>query len=385
MKVALVRGQHLNRWEMQNYEPLTGRVDMLAFAAIRSRYPLDGLRMPVRRLACPDSVFAHPPILRAAGALLLRTSLSRDRLIGLEHEIAPFDVVHSAETYLTFTVQAASAKAHNNQKLMTTCWETIPFANGGDVLTRGRKQYVQQRTDLFVAMSRRAANALRAEGVQERRIRIQYPGVDLTHFRPLPRAAMADHGLWRDHDKLRVLFVGRIDASKGVRELLLAAADLAHRPHFAGMVEIGLVGDGDTALVRHMVRLLGLHDVVSHRATVPYADMPSLYASTDVFVLPSIPSPVWEEQFGMVLAESMACGKAVVSTHSGAIPEVIGDAGVLVPPYDATALADAIADLLVDDRRRCSLSRRALDRAQNTFDACGFADRLYTIYEELLA
>jgi alpha-maltose-1-phosphate synthase len=333
-------------------------------------------------LACLDGLFDRPAALQAACKSLLRPSLFADRLIGLERALEDFEIVHCAETYFTFTIQAAAAKKCGRQKLVSTCWETIPFANSGDRLTRWRKTYVQKRIDLFLATSHRAAAALRAEGVGEHRIRVQYPGVDLTHFRPLPRG-LSDHGLWRTSDRLRVLFVGRIDVTKGVRELLLATAELVHRHRLSNAVEVGLVGNGNVELLHHLVRLLRLDDTVSYRPGLPYAMMPSLYASADVFVLPSVPTPTWEEQFGMVLAESMACGKAVVSTRSGAIPEVVGDVGTLVPPYDILGLSEAIADLLLNDKRRYALGRHALERACNTFDARLFAERLHTLYEEV--
>ena len=179
--------------------------------------------------------------------------------------------------------------------------------------------------------------------------------------------------------------MGRIDRGKGIIYLLLAAAEIARMPSLAGRVEFALVGNGDAALVHRMLHSLRLQDIVTLRGMLPYASMPQVQASADVFVLPSIPTPHWEEQFGLVLAESMACGQAVVSTHSGAIPEVVGDAGLLVPPCDHRALADAIACLLLDDSTRAQLGARAAARAREQFDANVFAARLYEIYEGLLA
>ena len=103
------------------------------------------------------------------------------------------------------------------------------------------------------------------------------------------------------------------------------------------------------------------------------------------FVLPSVPTQSWEEQFGMVLAESMACGKAIISTRSGAIPEVVGDAGVVVAPADYHALAAAIMDLLLDDRRRDRLGVQAAERARALFDPQQFANNVLRKYEELAA
>jgi glycosyltransferase involved in cell wall biosynthesis len=315
----------------------------------------------------------------------LRRRLGRDHLIGLERALADFDIVHAAETFLGYTFQAARAKERYGFKLVSTCWETIPFQRDEDPLTRWRKQYVRRHADIFLAMSPRAAEALRVEGVDDARIRVQFPGINLQHFRPLPRAGTPSVGPWQHDDKLRLLFVGRVIASKGLRDLILAAAEIARIPRLAGRVELGLVGNGDATLIHHMAASLGLHGAITHIPALPYASMTALYASADVFVLPSLPTPWWEEQFGMVLAESMACGKAVVSTHSGAIPEVVGDAGMLVPPYDYKALAQAIGDLLMDDQKRSCLGARAATRARALFDSEVFASRVHGLYEELLA
>ncbi len=249
---------------------------------------------------------------------------------------------------------------------------------------RRHKLYVQHNADVFLAMSGKAAEALRIEGVEQQRIRMHFPGIDLQHFCPQSRPGVGPFLPWRRDDTLRILLVGNIVPSKGVREFILAAAEVVTRRTFTDRVEFALVGNGDVALVSRMVTRLGLQDVVVHQAAIPYADMPRLHASADLFVLPSIPTPVWEEQFGMVLAESMACGKPVISTHSGAIPEVVGDAGVLVPPYDHHALADAIIDLGADETRRIHLGERAAVRARDMFDREDFTSYVHTVYQNLL-
>ena len=234
-------------------------------------------------------------------------------------------------------------------------------------------------------MSQRAADALRMEGVDERRTG-HFPGIDLQRFRPLPRPASMEGLPWRRDHGLRVLLVGSITPAKGIREFLMAAAELAKMPALRNRVEFALVGKTDSdGFLPRMISALGVQDVVTHQSAVAYAEMPGRYASADLFVLPSIPTPVWEEQFGMVLAESMACGRAVVSTRSGAIPEVVGDAGRPVPPYDHLGLADAIADLLLNEKKRHRVGDYAATRARELFDCQRFADDMYTLYTELLA
>ena len=84
----------------------------------------------------------------------------------------------------------------------------------------------------------------------------------------------------------------------------------------------------------------------------------------DILVLPSLTTPKWKEQFGRVLIEAMACGTPVVGSDSGAIPETVGDARLIVPEGDVAALRAAIVRLKDDAKLRTKLSRRGLERVK---------------------
>lgn len=381
IKVAVIRGQHLNKWEMQSYDGVNQGVSITAIGNYGGLHPLDGLRMRTRKLPSLDPLVSSS----VAGSVFLQPLLWRlgldNRLLGLERHLAGFDIVHTAESSLTFTRQAAHAKTRYGFKLVATCWETIPFLGDHIPFVYNRKRSVLPHIDRFIAMTPRAANALRYEGVPGSRISMIFPGIDLDHFRPLPRTAGDGLGVWRSPDAFRVLLVGRVEVCKGLRDLLLAISLIRSRIQ---PLEAAVVGNGNHFLVDSISDTLHLQGLVSVRRAVPYHAMPALYASADVFVLPSIPTPTWEEQFGMVLAESMACGKAVVTTRCGAIPEVVGDAAVLVPPYEPEALAEAIVQLASDTGRRQWLQERAIEHARRQFDRRRFALQLREIYLELV-
>jgi glycosyltransferase involved in cell wall biosynthesis len=90
---------------------------------------------------------------------------------------------------------------------------------------------------------------------------------------------------------------------------------------------------------------------------VQHETVPAYLNALDVLVLPSQAAPRWKEQFGHVLIEAMACGVSVVGSQSGAIPEVIGDAGLTFPPGDAAALGQALLRIGDDVSLRESLIR----------------------------
>jgi glycosyltransferase involved in cell wall biosynthesis len=111
--------------------------------------------------------------------------------------------------------------------------------------------------------------------------------------------------------------------------------------------------------------------------------MPLIHNLADVFVLPSQPALRWQEQFGYVLVESMACGKPVLSTESGSIAEVVGNAGVLVPPNDYLALSRALERLIGSSSLRQELGTKARSRAEEMFDVRRVALQFKNHYENL--
>ena len=100
-------------------------------------------------------------------------------------------------------------------------------------------------------------------------------------------------------------------------------------------------GQAFEAMERHAAEL-GVDDLVE-LSEASYAEMPGVFAQARALVLASLPLPVWEEQFGMVIAEAFAAGVPVVASDSGAIPEVVRDAGAIFPAGDWRALARLLA------------------------------------------
>ena len=124
--------------------------------------------------------------------------------------------------------------------------------------------------------------------------------------------------------------------------------------------------------LRTLARSLDLADRAVFHGHVDEADIPAVYRHVDVLAVPSVPMPGWVEQFGRVVVEAQASGVPVVASTSGALPDVIGDSGLLVPPRDPDALRTALVRLLEEpglwerlheagpvDAARCSWSEVA--------------------------
>ena len=178
-------------------------------------------------------------------------------------------------------------------------------------------------------------------------------GTDLTAFTPPAYADMP-------REVPVVGFAGRLDAAKGADVLLRAVA-------LEPAVRLRLAGDGPErhALV-DLAERLGIADRVELLGALAPEALTDFYRSLDVLVVPSLTTHSWVEQFGRVALEAMACGTPVVVSDSGALPEVVGDAALVVAEGDVAELAKAISEVVHDRDVAGRLRAAGLARAAAT-------------------
>jgi glycosyltransferase involved in cell wall biosynthesis len=168
----------------------------------------------------------------------------------------------------------------------------------------------------------------------------------------------------------RILYVGRIIPDKGVLPLAQALARvLPCLPDWRATV----IGAGDRDYEKQIAATLA---PLGERATMPgflpYEQITAALAQAAIAVVPSD----WQEAFGRTAVEAMAAGCATIVSRRGALPDLIGDAGIVVDEPDAASLGGAIGRLARDDGLRAELQRRARARAVETFDVRPWAARL---------
>lgn len=211
-------------------------------------------------------------------------------------------------------------------------------------------------------------------GVDPARVRVIPNGVDPA-YRPAPdpdavRAGLARLGVRRPY----VLFVGNPLPHKNLDGLLAAVAGLP--PGTADLVVAG-VGPAHRARVESLVAGRGLQDRVLLLPRVPRAALVQLYQGARALACPSL----WEG-FGLPALEAMACGTAVVAAARGALPEVVGDAALLVDPTRVDALRDALYTLAVHEAQRAALGERGRLRAR-LFSWRRTAEATLAVYQEV--
>jgi glycosyltransferase involved in cell wall biosynthesis len=174
-----------------------------------------------------------------------------------------------------------------------------------------------------------------------------------------------------------VLYVGALEPRKNVPTLLRAFARL--RSDFPNLRLVLCGGQRwDFGPIPRAIAQLGLADVVRFTGYVPDADLPALYSAAAVFCFPSL-----AEGFGLPILEAMACGTPVVCSNASSMPEVAGDAALLVEPTDAEAVAQSIGRVLREPDLAAALRQRGLDRAAQ-FSWELTAERTLAVYRAVL-
>lgn len=378
-KVALVRGPNLNSWEMQNFLPLTDRFEFTGFTSYGHNFPINGIPFPVQKLFSVGQTMRIRPFRR----IMSRVIGDYHDLRGLERSLHGFDIVHTAETGYHCSYQAAMAKRSHRFKLVMTVWENIPFLNNFR-RTERNKRVIFEEADLILAVSHRAKETLELEGAPSQKITVLMPGIDIRHFTPSGKDSRLLSRFGFSRDDLIVLFVGHLYREKGIFDLLHAFRRLLNRLP-SQHTKLLIVGRGrDRSSVEELMKKLQLGNHAVLAGGFSYDVMPNIHNLADVLVLPSIPIPTWQEQFGYVLAEGMACGKTIISTLSGSIPEVIDKAGILTPPNDYVSLADSLEEVVSNPTLRHRLGKAARKRAEAAFDARNVAQRIAQQYLDLL-
>jgi glycosyltransferase involved in cell wall biosynthesis len=281
-RVVVLRGHNVNVWDLRPLEQLAGEYDVSVLLTGSNLHNTDGLGLPVVPARTPrDSL----PSGRAAGAAAYALG---ERYLGLRDLLAGADVVHAAEIGTWFSAQAAKLRRELGFRLVLTVWETIAWRDAYRwPRERAYRRAVLPQVDLCLAATERAADALLLEGMPAERIEVSPPGIDLERFSAAERS---DGGY--------VLSAGRLVWEKGHQDVLRAFAALRQGIGVAPRPDLRLliVGDGpEGGKLRNYADELGLSGHVEFRPTIPYDEMPALYAGAAALVLASLPTKGWEE------------------------------------------------------------------------------------------
>jgi glycosyltransferase involved in cell wall biosynthesis len=163
---------------------------------------------------------------------------------------------------------------------------------------------------------------------------------------------------------------------KGLHFLLHAVAIISRMRS----VKVTVVGPCPTQNgIPELIRTLGIGQLIKFRERLSHADFVKLYAQVGIAVVPSL-----YEGFGLPAGEAMACGVPVISTTAGGLPEVVGDAGILVPPAKTGPLVRALLRLMDHPDLAQRLGQAGLKRVQERFTWSKAAQQTVNVYRKIL-
>jgi D-inositol-3-phosphate glycosyltransferase len=225
----------------------------------------------------------------------------------------------------------------------------------------------------------------------DRKLEIIPPGVDTSHFYPIPPDEAKQYLGLKPRDRM-VLFVGRIEPLKGVDTLIraMACVKFKNRAGLAGPVHLAIIGGEPEAnpalMTAEMARLQRLSDDLCMGQTVVFLGkrgqdtLSYYYSAAEVLVMPS-----HYESFGMVALEAMACGTPVIASDVGGLGFLVqdGETGFTIPNGDPDILCDKLSVLLGDAALRTQMGQRAAEVAL-TYRWENIARQIADVYDELL-
>ncbi|HOE79253.1 MAG TPA: glycosyltransferase family 4 protein [Smithellaceae bacterium] len=205
-------------------------------------------------------------------------------------------------------------------------------------------------------------------GLDQNKFRVVHNGINNEFFYPKQNGPRPENSL---------IVTNSADTPlKGLNFLLEAVARVRRERHLTLTVIGQPKKDG---IIENLVKELKLGDIVRFTGRIENEEFADYYAKSTLAVVPSL-----YEGFGIPAAEAMACGVPLISTSGGALPEVVGDAGLVVPPADATALAQAITRLLDSAEERKKLAQAGLERVNSVFSWAKAAREVADVYREAI-
>ena len=248
-------------------------------------------------------------------------------------------------------------------------WERLLIRRWHAFLNMQKKVVVQLHNIVTVSDCSRQDIA-RDFGLQPAGISLVHNGIDTEVFKPVPGVA---------RNPMRLMATCSADAPlKGLRYLLRAYARLLKQYPELELLLVSKPQRGGKT--EKLVRRLGIADKVQFVSGITTQQMVRYYAEAAIAVVPSV-----YEGFGLPAGEAMACGVPVVSTDGGALPEVVGDAGVIVPVKNVDALVAAIDSLLRNPQSRAEFGARGQQRIDESFCWHVCARQMTEYYRQVLA
>jgi glycosyltransferase involved in cell wall biosynthesis len=259
----------------------------------------------------------------------------------VKHQVHNTTVKHVTNQDLAFLLNFIDLRPS-----IVTCYDLIPVAyyNNHTWYWKMNLKGLQKADHIITISEFSKQEIIRLTGYSGDKISVIYPGVDTTYYYPKPDRSILSHYAITDNDYV-IMYLGSEEPRKNISLILKAIYHLKKSLPNVKFLKVGgaQMGGDRISLVRQ-IKELHLEGDVIFTGQVAETDLPKYYNAADLFVFPS-----YYEGFGLPPLEAMACGCPVIVANKTSLPEVVGDAGLLVDPDDEEDLMKKMYEILTDD------------------------------------
>lgn len=383
IKIALVRGDSLKEQEAKIWEGLGEEFQTVAFCGGKNVFPLNSINLEMRRLSSTADNFLIKNYFKYVSG-------QYQRMFGLEKELANFNIAHGVEVYNYYTLQCVRAKK-NNPKLRVVAnfvdntfgrfeynyWPgfSCPPKYWRDKINSIIRENIAG-VDKFLAISHVSVELAYSMGAKPEQVELVYPALIFE--------SNDDTLIEKLHlkDVKFDLVINRMIWEKGVYDILYAWKMYLKESKQTDR-KLVVIGDGKEGKnFRRLVSDLGLSGSVLTIKNISNNQIKQLYKHARAFLSGSTPTRTWQEQFGYSLVDAILQNCPIISTTSGAIPEVVGSAGILVPASNPVAFKQALLQLDDENIYRGLKEKGLKEKAR--FDLSVYKQKLVDVYKSLI-
>ena len=244
--------------------------------------------------------------------------------------------------------------------LVRCCFNFTPITISQRILLNLDIKYIKRASHIIAVSENTKSDLVKYLNIPERKISVIYNGVDHNIFKPYKPYQMRPYHAILRH-KPYILYVGSERRRKNLSGLFEAFAMLRQEFPELKLVKVGGPGHSRQLRSEMLKKLssLGISENVTFVDYISELELAYYYSSATLLAYPSL-----YEGFGLPPLEAMACGCPVVTANTSSLPEVVGEAGIMVNPYDTRSLVQAMRRVLTDDKLRDNMVRKGLEQSK---------------------
>lgn len=386
MRIGIFADKGVGKWLVQSFEPLSDMAEITLFIPENNKHDPASFNLPKHLLTHRHETWLS---IKYLSKYLKRWLYDNERLTHVDFypfSLAEYFTSHRYDVILTKSDRSlytlSSLKDRFGFKLVYRYPYTLPFTHIFDKRSEFARKKSFKKIDHFICISETARSNLIFEGINPSKVDVVYNSVDLSFFSPGQRdTELMDKLKISKTDKV-ILFVGKLTSWKNPFTLLYAAKILTQK---GVPIKILLAGQGaQKANLQKTAGLLNLTGSIIFLNFIENIDLNRYYRLADVFVMPSLTTITWEDQFPFAVVEAMASGLPVVVTNSGGMPELVGDVGRIYPQGNYRELARHLYEILADDKLRETMAVKSRQRAEEMFDNKKNSMKIFEIFKKIL-